>query len=222
MIDLSAFHLEPKTSLVLVVGMQNEYCSPGGALYSAQYRQCVAPVADLIGAAGEYRIPVICVQSVRTGSEASVSVWNRSPILREGTWNSRLIQELPPAGANTSVVESHSHDPFFHTGLDRLLAELVPEPTRHCAVVVGLRSNVEALYAMYGFHLRDFWTIGVVDCLAGSEGCHEDTLKLLNRWNFWNVFLSRSDLLDFGDAGEGSGRVVVDAGPGRTLRPAEP
>lgn len=220
MVDLAAYHLAPETSLLVIANMQNEYCKPGGLRYTPNNEACIPAIKTLLGSARERGVPIIFIGSERTQKEAAVTVWHWDRILEEGTWNSQIVDELFPGEVNEFVVKKNSYDPFFRTRLDSVLQELVPKPTEHYAVVTGLPSNLDLWHTLDGFHLRDYWTIMPVDCSAGPDKVHQETLDRWATFGHWNVFASRSDLITFGPAGSISGKVTMPDAPGRTLYPA--
>ncbi len=187
-------------AILVIVDAQNEFAKPGGKWYTETVAQ-IAPavISSIHGLAERVRnagIPVIYIQSVRTHQEPQLTIWGREPILKIGTWASQIIDELQPHKQDF-VVQKFKHDPFYKTELDQVLARLVPDPTRYYAVVTGGMVNVCLYHATMGFHLRDFWTVVLEDCVFYiTEPDKARALEQFSGPGYPNVFLSRSDLIE--------------------------
>jgi len=201
--------LRPGSSIVVIIDMENEFCKPGGRFYRDSNGPLIGKVIANIGALAEKAraagIPVVYIQSVRTLREPEFTVFHREPHLEIGTWASGIVPELQPCG-NDTVVQKYSHDPFFGTRLDEVLAGLVPEPTRCCAVITGGAVNVCVYHTTLGFYLRNYWTVLVEDAVYYSLTEGRDAALAMLSWRAYpNVFLTQTRLVDISD--------VARAGP---------
>lgn len=197
---LQRFEINPKNAIMIIVDMENEFCKKGGRLFTETSARIMPGVIESIkGLAARIRsagIPVIYIQSVRTGKEPDFTVFGVEPNLQIGTWASEIIEELKPQ-QHDIIVQKFSHDPFLTPELDNVLKKLVPDPTSCCAVVTGGAVNVCVYHTTMGFHLRNYWTVVPVDCVyymtdAGKERALEQFSDIAP---YPNIFLSRSDFV---------------------------
>jgi ureidoacrylate peracid hydrolase len=198
---LQKIYTNAGNAVLIVVDVQNEFCKPAGKMYSETCDCIMAGVTsamqDLISKAHGEKIPVIYIQSVRTLEEPEIGVFNVRPILKLGTWNSEIIDEIKPESGDT-IVQKFSHDPFFKPDLDNVLKKLVPDPTHCYAIVVGGVTNVCVYHTVMGLHVRDYWVVVPVDCIYYmDEAGHKRGLDQFSESGpYPNVFLSRSDLIE--------------------------
>ena len=200
--SLESFTVNAKNAFLLIVDMENEFCSPGGKLYSeangpilAKIISTVRRLADIARNAG---IPIIYVQSVRTLQEPEFTVYGHDPILEIGTWPAEIIDELKPQQGDI-VVRKFCHDPFYQTELDQILRRLVPDPIEHYALVTGGAINICVYHAVMGLHLRHYRTVVLVDGVYYiDEAGKQRALEQFSGHAYPNVFLSRSDLVRIG------------------------
>lgn len=197
---LQRLQINRENAILVVVDMENEFCKPGGKLYSeASGRIMPGVISAIHGLAEQARsagIPVIYIQGVRTHREPEFTVFGVEPILKLGTWPVQIVEELKPQKGDT-LIQKFSHDPFYEPYLDQVLHRLVPDPTWCCAVVTGGAINVCAYHAVMGFHLRNYWTVVPVDSVYYfSDSDNQGALEQFSHSAYPNVFLSRSDLIE--------------------------
>jgi nicotinamidase-related amidase len=197
--SLQAVHVHRDNALLLVVDVQNRNCHPRGESYD-ELKARVVPaavgiIADLLARARGAAIPVVYVQSVRTLDEPEFTVFGAPPSKRIGTWDVEILDDVRPRPGER-VVQKFSHDAFFRTRLDDILEELVPDPTRCFALVVGGATNLCVYHAVLGLHLRNYWTIVVTDgVFCRGEAARERALEQFSDRSYPNIILSRSDLV---------------------------
>jgi nicotinamidase-related amidase len=197
---LQTIQINPGNAILVIVDMENEFCKPGGKRYSDTGGRIMPGVISAIGELAERcrhaGIPVIYVQSVRSHEEPEFTVFGHEPILKAGTWATEIVEELKPQDGDT-IIQKFSHDPFYKPGLDRVLQKLVADPTRYYAVVTGGGLNVCVYHTVLGFHLRDYWTVVLVDSVYYRlDSGKEWALKQFSMGAYPNVLLSRSDLIE--------------------------
>lgn len=200
-----AVEANPANAVLVVVDVQNAFARAGGRnagngeVTKEQEAAAEGPIAamrTLVDGAHEAGVPVVYIQSVRTHQEPLITVFGFPKILEIGSWDAEIVPELTPWEGDT-VVQKFSLDAFFRTRLDEVLCELVPDPTRHQAIVIGGAANVCAYNAVMGFHLRDYWTVVPTDAIYGSTDGHEYALHHYSRPVYPNIFLTTSDLVRF-------------------------
>jgi len=197
---LQSIQINRENAILVIVDMENEFCKPGGKLYSETSARIMSGVFSAIqGLAKRARdagIPIIYIQSVRTHQEPEFTVFGTEPVLKLGTWAVEIVEELKPQKGDI-VVHKFSHDPFYKPDLNQVLQRLVPDPTWCCAVITGGAINVCVYHTVMGFHLRNYWTIVPVDCVYYmSDSSNPRALEQFSEPAYPNVFLSRSDLVE--------------------------
>jgi ureidoacrylate peracid hydrolase len=136
--------VDPATTAVVVIDMQNAYASPGGYLDLAGFDISGAPavirnIKGVLETARGAGMPVIYFQNgwdpdyVEAGGPGSPN-WHKSnalklmrrkpelqgKLLAKGGWDYELVQELPPQPGDI-VVEKPRYSAFFNTNLDSVL-----------------------------------------------------------------------------------------------------
>lgn len=204
---LQTVYVNRSNAILVVVDVENEFCKPGGKLYT-ETSACVAPgvisaIQKLLVLARGARIPIIYIQSMRTLSEPEYTVFGTRPSLQKGTWATEIVDEIKPQDGDF-IMPKFTHDPFYKTDLDNVLARLVPEPTRHYAIVTGGAVNVCLYAAVMGFHTRGYWTIVPMDSVYyGNDAGYERAIgQFSDSSPYPNIFLSRSDLIKASDSPE--------------------
>ncbi len=197
---LQNIHIHPGNAILIIVDMENEFCKPGGKLYTETSAQImpgvISAISGLVQRARSAGISVIYIQSVRTLREPEVTVFSQKPVLEVGTWAVEIVEELKPQEEDI-IVQKFSHDPFYRRDLDQILPKLAPDPTRYYAIVTGGAINVCVYHTMMGFHLRDYWTVVPVDSVYYSaDPDRQRALEQFSHPAYPNIFLSRSDLIE--------------------------
>jgi ureidoacrylate peracid hydrolase len=129
---------------LLVIDMQNSYCTPGGSyekyggIIGADlnaYRQIIPNVARLITTCREVEIPIFYTQQVREQSGIDLftrlhrivperrSEFLRIPACVRGTWDAEIIDELKPT-KNDHIVIKRRDSAFQDTELDLWLRSI--------------------------------------------------------------------------------------------------
>ena len=136
--------IEPRHTALVVVDMQNDFCSPQGAVPKDRaeipplIRSCIGPQARLVQRAHEAGVLVVFVKDTTEPDCASDSparlywklqragVWPRSSLPSvehtiEGTWGHEVIDELKDLPPQSQVVRKTRSSAFFNTNLPSLL-----------------------------------------------------------------------------------------------------
>ena len=191
--------INPDNAVLVIVDMQNEFCKPGGKIYTETSSRIMPSVISSIRGlkvrARDAGIPIIYIQGVRTLKEPEFTVFNNFHHIKLGTRAAGIIEDLRPDQEDT-VVKKFCHDPFYKPDLDTILQKLVPDPTRCCAIITGGTIDVCVYHTVMGFHLRDYWTVVLLDSVyyLNDSDCRR-ALEQFSGPAYPNVFLSRSDLI---------------------------
>lgn len=191
--------LNSKSTALVVVDMENEFCKPGGKLYHSEVVDEVIPTLQrLLRRAREAEVQVIFVQSVRHPNSPEFVRFGQIPILLKGTWASQLIEELSPR-TGEPVIEKNTHDCFHKTDMDFLLERMAIRPETHGIIVGGINANICVYHAVIGFHIRHFNVTVPLDCCAGWPAGREMLkIQMADPAYRYNVTLTRSDDIIFG------------------------
>lgn len=198
---LQSIQINRENAILVIVDMENEFCKPGGKLYTETSARIMSGVISAIHKLAERArgagIPIIYIQSVRTLQEPEFTVFGVEPVLKLGTWAAEIVEELEPQKGDI-VVQKFSHDSFYKPNLDQVLQKLVPDPTWCCAVVTGGAINVCVYHTVMGFHLRNYWTAVPVDSVyyMNDSGNQRALEQFSDSGPYPNIFLSRSDIIE--------------------------
>lgn len=189
--------LNPESTGLVIVDMQNEGVErhgPGMAPVIANIRK----VLDQFRAANG---KIVHVQSVRTKEHPEFTVFGRPYGLILGSHGADFIPELKPLPDET-VVQKTSHDCFYKTQMESVLEKFDLQPCRDRIVVTGIGSSNCVYHAVIGFHIRNYYTTVLEDCIHGVAP-HSQPFALAqfrsSAYNF-NVSVAKSDEIQFAAA----------------------
>lgn len=190
--------LDPSGTAVIVIDVQNDFCSPDGATAksgrSVQACSAIVPhLAQLVDSAHRHGVNVIFVQTVGTrwtGSEAwlyRASDKPRTSNCREGTWGAEFYGVVP--GPDDAVVVKHRNSAFYNTSLDSILRTLKTATV----IVTGVATNVSVETTARDAVQRDYNVVLVEDCCGAYDPtAHDGTLY--NVRNFFGSVTTSSDV----------------------------
>ena len=190
--------LNSKSTALIIVDMENEFCKAGGKLYHSEGVDEVIPrLQHLLRKTREAGAQVIFVKSIRYPNSPEFIRFGQTPILLKGTWEAQLIEELRPK-AGEPVIEKNTHDCFYKTEMDSLLERLTIHPETHAIIVGGINADICVYHAVIGFHIRHYNVIVPLDCCAGWPAGREMLkTQMADPAYSYNVTLTQSDEIDF-------------------------
>ncbi|MEV1010889.1 isochorismatase family cysteine hydrolase [Streptomyces sp. NPDC049881] len=195
------FALDPATTAVLVIDMQNDFASPGGGVDTSggditPVRATVAPIARTLAAARAAGLPVVYIahgyapdlsdlgpegtknRLVHADVGRATTAPDGTPgrVLVRGTWNTEVIRELAPEPGDP-VVGKTRFGAFHGTELDALLRGL----GARTLVVTGCTTSVCVESTVREAAFLDYRTLLLADCTDEIQGRahHESTLVLV-------------------------------------------
>lgn len=196
--ELEEFLLPDRSALV-VIDMQNDYCSPGGMAHAAggdveHYGALARRIASFAAFCRERRAPVVLVRMVslpegRSDSPAWLRLRLRSNMqfgraagpldcVLEGSWGAELVPALTPHPTDVVVHKTRS-SAFFRTPLESLLRAAGVDTV----MVAGCTTEgcVEATVRDASY--RDFFPVVLEDCVgSGNPELHEASLKVMSAY----------------------------------------
>jgi len=166
--------LDPDSTAVVVVDMQNGFCHPDGSLYAPGSEAVIEPCTDLVNQVRNVAGTVVFTRDVHPpeqfGSAHYYDEFERwGEHVLEGSWEAELVDELDPDDADL-VVEKHTYDAFYQTELEgwfdaRGIDDLV---------IVGTLANVCVLQTAASAGLRDYQPILLEDAVGAIEDDHRE------------------------------------------------
>jgi ureidoacrylate peracid hydrolase len=189
--------VDPATTALLVVDVQNDYVDPEGAIGASgvDMSRCVEMVPrleaflDRARAAGLFVVHTRNWHRPATDSPAWRDRVSRGWVLderpgRADTWGAEFYRIAPQTGEE--VISKFRYDAFLGTNLEYLLR------AREIRTVIctGVTTNVCVESTARAAHMRDFNVVLVADCCASPEpDLHEATLLNIQR-HFGTVVLA--------------------------------
>ncbi len=179
--------VRPEHTALLIVDMQNDYCSAGGAqdrrgtVDAAQ--DMIPNLRELLTAARQHDVLPVFVRMgldeqglYLSGPDAGKRLkrWGMDKVAIKGTWGYEIVPELAPLRGEL-VVEKHRGSGFEGTDLDMILRSnlirsvVVTGVVTQGCVDATLRDAVNA----------DYYVVACTDCVAsGKREFHEMAIKL--------------------------------------------
>lgn len=184
--------VDPKKSALLVVDMQNDFCSPEGAfakrgLDITQARAIIPKINEVTAAARRVGMPVIVIRVLRGPTTRWPALENVSrvaygpnwiPVFVEGTWGAELVDDLETHPSDI-FLDKNRYGAFTGTNLDIILHSFRVENL----VVTGGATNVCVESTVReGFMLG--YNIVLLDdaCAATSQAFHDGTMATARLW----------------------------------------
>jgi nicotinamidase-related amidase len=190
--------LDPMRTVLVVVDMENEFCKPGGKLYHPEGVDEVIPkLKHLLERCRAAGTKVIFVQSTRFENAPEFVRFGRPPTILKNTWGSEYIEELTPRKGEP-IVEKHTHDCFYKTGMDGLLERLKIRPDAHAVIIGGINANICVYHAVLGFHIRHYHVLLPMDCCAGWPAGRDMLKTQMSEPAYnYNVTVTESEAIGF-------------------------
>ena len=184
-------NLEPDSTAVVVVDMQNGFCHPDGSLYAPGSEAAVEPCAEVVDAAREAGAAVVFTRDVHPPEQFDgnhyydeFDRWGEHVV--EGSWEAEIVDELEPRSDEETehVVVKHTYDAFHRTELEGWLdAHGVDD-----LVICGTLANVCVLHTAGSAGLRDYRPILLEDAVGSIEDGHREYALEHADWLFGEVF----------------------------------
>ncbi len=181
--------IDPKSTGLLIVDLQNDFLHPDGAYGRAgqsspeigQLPERVKPLADALRAAGGWIVSTQFTLVPGKGGKPFISphLAKLRPFLAQGdfapgAWGHQLVDILQPADL---TIEKVAYSAFFQTRMEWVLRKAGIETLIICGIVTngGVASTLRAA------HVRDFHTILLHDgCAAFALETHETAIAALS------------------------------------------
>ena len=166
--------LDPDSTAIVVVDMQNGFCHPDGSLYAPGSEEVIEPCTGLVNQARNVGATVVFTRDVHPPEQFEdahyydeFERWGEHVL--EGSWEAELVDRLDPDDADL-VVEKHTYDAFYQTELEGWLDARGIDNL----VIVGTLANVCVLHTASSAGLRDYRPILLEDAVGAIEDDHRE------------------------------------------------
>ena len=181
-------NLDPGSTAVVVVDMQNGFCHPDGSLYAPGSEAAIEPCVETVEDAREAGASVVFTRDVHPPEQFDgnhyydeFDRWGEHVL--EGSFEAELVAELDPA-AEDLVVEKHTYDAFYRTELEGWLESHGIDDL----VICGTLANVCVLHTAGSAGLRDYRPILLEDAVGAIEDDHREYALDHAEWLFGEVY----------------------------------
>ncbi|MDR7556068.1 MAG: isochorismatase family cysteine hydrolase [Armatimonadota bacterium] len=147
------------TAALVVVDMQNDFVSTGGALVVPDAARTVPVIAGLLARARSAGARVFYTQDTHAEGDPEFPIWG--PHCLEGSWGWQIVDALAPQPGDR-VIRKLRYDGFFGTPLDHEL-RLAGVQT---VVVCGTVANICVLHTAGSAALRGYRVVVPVDAVS--------------------------------------------------------
>lgn len=151
--------VDPRTTALIIVDMQNDFVNPRGALAVATAPPTIPAIQRLLALARDTRMRVFFTQDTHEEGDPEFAIWGRH-VLR-GTWGWQIVDEIAPRPGER-VLEKLRYDGFFGTPLDHEL-RLAGIQT---VVVCGTVANICVLHTAGSAALLGYRVILPIDAIS--------------------------------------------------------
>ncbi|NQV06219.1 cysteine hydrolase [bacterium] len=184
--------VDPASSALLVVDMQNDFCHPDGAFAKrgqdiSQALEILPTVKRVMAEARTASVPVFIIRVVR-GEDTRWPALERvsrlafgsdfMPVFVEGTWGAELAEGLEPQSGDIQL-DKNRYGAFTGTNLDLMLKNKGVETL----VVIGGATNVCVESTVREGFMLGYNIVMIEDaCAATTPEYHEGTLATVRVW----------------------------------------
>lgn len=151
--------LDPRTSALIVVDMQNDFVREGGRLRVPTAESTIRPIARLIDEFRSAGSTVIYTQDWHMKNDPEFAIWGEHALA--GSWGAEIVDELKPKPEDF-VVKKYRYDAFFGTSLDYLLRVKGIKSV----VVTGTVANICVLHTAGSAAIRWYGVVLPKDCIS--------------------------------------------------------
>ena len=166
--------LDPDGTALVIVDMQNGFCHPEGSLYAPGSERAIEPIAAALEDARDADAHIVFTRDVHPPEQFEgnhyydeFDRWGEHVL--EGSWDAEIVEELAPRD-DELVVEKHSYDAFYRTGLEGYLESHGVDDLLLC----GTLANVCVLHTAGSAGLRDYRPILLEDAVGYIEESHRE------------------------------------------------
>ena len=197
-----AIRLGHARTAVIVVDMINEFCKPGGLMVLPGYETLVGPQRSVVEAARAAGVPVVWVRDSHRCDMRRDREWlKRTPHCIEGTWGTRVIDDLGARDGDIDVIK-HRYSGFFQTDLDLVLKDMMVDQL----VIFGVVTNICVRSTVHDAFFNGYEVVVPRDCCAAT-GPREQESTLYDIATHFGIVATAADII----ASLATGAMVANA-----------
>lgn len=151
--------VDPKTTALIVVDMQNDFVKAGGALVVAQAKETIPAIRRLLTLARRGGAAVFYTQDTHDPGDMEFPIWGEHVLRGSRGW--QIVDELAPQPGERMIQKSR-YDGFFGTSLDQEL-RLKNVAT---VIVCGTVANICVLHTAGSAALRGYKVVLPIDAIS--------------------------------------------------------
>ncbi|MFA0759559.1 MAG: hypothetical protein PVTTEEND_000782 [Candidatus Fervidibacter sp.] len=144
--------VNPKTTALLIVDMQNDFVKEGGKLVVPTAKDTIPAIRQLLDLARQHGMFVAYTQDSHLPNDPEFPIWGEHCLV--GTWGWEIVDELKPQ-PNELVVQKRRYDGFYGTTLEHDLRVAGIDTL----IVTGTVANICVLHTAGSAALRWFKVI---------------------------------------------------------------
>ena len=151
--------VDPRTTALIIVDMQNDFVKPGGALVVETAAATIPAIQRLLTLARAKGMKVFFTQDTHEEGDIEFPIWG--PHVLRGTWGWQIVDELAPRPGER-VIEKLRYDGFFGTPLDHELRLAGIQSV----IVCGTVANICVLHTAGSAALRGYRVVLLIDAIS--------------------------------------------------------
>ncbi len=159
--------INPESTALIVVDMQNDFCHPDGALYAEPSRDAIEPVREMVEWADMLGLDIVYTKDVHAKTQFEdnnyydeFDRWGEHVL--EGEWGQEIVEELEAEVFSDLILEKPTYSGFHATNIDEWLTENGVDTV----VVCGTLANVCVLHTASAAALNDYRPIIIEDAVG--------------------------------------------------------
>lgn len=163
--------LDPRTTALVVVDMQNDFVDPRGKLFVPSAPGTIRPIKSLIEKARASRVPVVYTQDWHSKDDPEFKIWGEHAVA--GTWGAEIVDEIKPMEDDV-VIKKLRYDAFYGTSLDHILRTMGVDTL----VITGTVANICVLHTAGSAALRWYNVVLPIDAISAlNEFDYESAIR---------------------------------------------
>jgi nicotinamidase-related amidase len=163
--------IDPRTTALIVVDMQNDFVRPEGKLFVPDAPATVPKIQALLAFARQHGIFTVFTQDTHYPGDPEFPIWGEHCVA--GTWVWQIIDELAPREGEL-VLQKRRYDAFYGTPLDHELRLRKIEQLIICGTVASICVHYTAASAALRWY-------GVIIPVDATSALHPFDLEAANR-----------------------------------------